>query len=136
MIRARLFDVFGKPARGEDDPDLCVAMGAAIQGAALAGEEVSAVLVDVTPYTFGTSAIGELDGENVPLSYVPIIHKNTRFPVRKSEAFPTRSTIINRASTSISIRERTTTPWRTSRSANSRSRVSAPPQRAMPSSLT
>ena len=89
VIRARLFDVFGKPARGEVDPDLCVAMGAAIQGAAMAGEKVSAVLVDVTPYSFGTSAIGELDGEIYPYRYVPIIHKNTPIPVRKSEAFHT-----------------------------------------------
>ena len=89
VIRARLFDVFGKPARGEVDPDLCVAMGAAIQGAAIAGEKVSAVLVDVTPYSFGTSAIGELDGEIYPYRYVPILHKNTPIPVRKSEAFHT-----------------------------------------------
>ena len=89
VIHARLFDVFGKPARGEVDPDLCVAMGAAIQGAAIAGEKVSAVLVDVTPYSFGTSAIGELDGEIYPYRYVPILHKNTPIPVRKSEAFHT-----------------------------------------------
>jgi molecular chaperone DnaK len=62
-------------------------MGAAIQGAAIAGAEVSAVLVDVTPYTFGTSAIGELDGELYPYQYVPIIARNTPIPVRKSEAF-------------------------------------------------
>jgi len=89
MIRARLLDVFGKPARGEVDPDLCVAMGAAIQGAAMAGEQVSAVLVDVTPYSFGTSAIGELNGEIYPYRYVPIIPRNTAIPVRKSEAFET-----------------------------------------------
>ena len=89
VIRARLFEVFGKPARGEVDPDLCVAMGAAIQGAAMAGERVSAVLVDVTPYSFGTSAIGELNGEIYPYRYVPIIPKNTPIPVRKSEAFYT-----------------------------------------------
>jgi molecular chaperone DnaK len=89
VIRARLFDVFGKPARGEVDADLCVAMGAAIEGAAMAGEKVSAVLVDVTPYSFGTSAIGELDGEIYPYQYVPILHKNTPIPVRKSEAFHT-----------------------------------------------
>ena len=89
VIRARLFEVFGKPARGEVDPDLCVAMGAAIQGASMAGEKVSAVLVDVTPYSFGTSAIGELDGEIYPYRYVPIIPKNTPIPVRKGEAFYT-----------------------------------------------
>ena len=89
VIHTRLFEVFGKPARGEVDPDLCVAMGAAIQGASMAGEKVSAVLVDVTPYSFGTSAIGELDGEIYPYRYVPIIPQNTPIPVRKSEAFCT-----------------------------------------------
>lgn len=87
LIRRRLTEVFGKDPRGEVDPDLCVAMGAAIQGAAIAGTEVSAVLVDVTPYTFGTSALGELNGELYPYQYVPIIPKNTPIPVRRSEAF-------------------------------------------------
>jgi molecular chaperone DnaK (HSP70) len=62
-------------------------MGAAIQGAAMTGTEVSAVLVDVTPYTFGTSALGELNGELYPYHYVPIIPKNTPIPARKSEVF-------------------------------------------------
>jgi len=64
-------------------------MGAAVQGAALAGAEVSAVLVDITPYTFGTSAVGEMEGEFYPFCYVPIIKKNTPIPVCKSEAFYT-----------------------------------------------
>ena len=89
LIRNRLNEVFGRPARGEVDPDLCVAMGAAIQGAAIAGEKVSAVLVDVTPYTFGTSALDYLDGGLYPYRFVPIIPKNTPIPVRKSEAFRT-----------------------------------------------
>jgi molecular chaperone DnaK (HSP70) len=69
------------------DADLCVAMVAAIQGAVISGQDVSAVLVDVTPYTFGTSALGELDGEIYPYCYVPIIPSNTPIPVRKSEVF-------------------------------------------------
>jgi molecular chaperone DnaK len=89
MIRRRLVEVFGHEPRGEVDADLCVALGAAIQGAAIAGAEVSAVLVDVTPYTFGTSALGELDGEIYPYRYVPIIPRNTPIPVRKSEVFYT-----------------------------------------------
>ncbi len=89
MIRRRLAEVFGHEPRGEVDADLCVALGAAIQGAAIAGAEVSAVLVDVTPYTFGTSALGELDGEYYPYRYVPIIPRNTPIPVRKSEVFYT-----------------------------------------------
>ncbi len=66
LVRRRLVEAFGREPRGEVDPDLCVAMGAAIQGAAMAGIEVSAVLVDVTPYTFGTSALGELDDDLYP----------------------------------------------------------------------
>jgi molecular chaperone DnaK len=87
LVRRRLFEAFARDARGEVDPDLCVALGAAIQGGAIAGAEVSAVLVDVTPYTFGTSALGELNGEPYPYHYVPIIPKNTAIPVRKSEVF-------------------------------------------------
>jgi molecular chaperone DnaK (HSP70) len=89
LIRNRLIEVFDRPARGEVDPDLCVAMGAAIQGASMAGEKVSAVLVDVTPYTFGTGALGELGGTLYPNCFIPIIPKNTPIPVRKSEAFAT-----------------------------------------------
>ena len=87
MIRRRLVEVFGHEPRGEVDADLCVALGAAIESAAIAGAEVSAVLVDVTPYTFGTSALGEFEGEIYPYSYVPIIPRNTPIPVRKSEVF-------------------------------------------------
>ena len=91
MIRRRLMEVFDTEPRGEVDPDLCVALGAAIQGAAMAGTEVSAVLVDVTPYTFGTSALGELNGDIYPYCYIPIIPRNTAIPVRRSEAFFTIS---------------------------------------------
>jgi molecular chaperone DnaK (HSP70) len=87
LVRKRLLEAFAREARGEVDPDLCVALGAAIQGGAIAGAEVSAVLVDVTPYTFGTSALGDLNGELYPYHYVPIIAKNTAIPVRKSEVF-------------------------------------------------
>jgi molecular chaperone DnaK len=89
MIRRRLVEVFGHEPRGEVDADLCVALGAAIEGAAIAGAEVSAVLVDVTPYTFGTSALDEFEGDIYPYRYVPIIPRNTPIPVRKSEVFYT-----------------------------------------------
>jgi molecular chaperone DnaK (HSP70) len=91
LIRQRLREVFGREPRGEVDADLCVAMGAGIEGAAIGGTEVSAVLVDVTPYTFGTSALSELNGELYPYTYMPIIARNTPIPVRKSEVFYTIS---------------------------------------------
>jgi len=84
LIRRRLEETFDMAPRGEVDPDLCVALGAAIQAAAIAGEEVSAVLVDVTPYSFGISVLGEIDGEPYPYRFAPIIPKNTPIPVRRS----------------------------------------------------
>ncbi|MBF0285028.1 MAG: Hsp70 family protein [Magnetococcales bacterium] len=87
LVRRRLEEIFGFPPRGEVNPELCVALGAAIQAAALQGSPVSAVLVDITPYTFGTSALGELDGEWTPDFFVPVIRKNTPIPVSKSEVF-------------------------------------------------
>ncbi|MBF0347686.1 MAG: Hsp70 family protein [Magnetococcales bacterium] len=87
VIRKRLEEVFGMVPRGEVDPDVCVALGAAIQGAIIGGATGTAVLVDVTPYTFGTSALGELDGVWTPFLYVPLIRRNTPIPTSKSEVF-------------------------------------------------
>jgi molecular chaperone DnaK (HSP70) len=91
MVSQRLEAEFRQQPRGEVDPDLCVATGAAIQAAMIAGEDVesAAVLVDITPYTYGTSALGELNGEWYPYMYVPIIHKNNPLPVTKTEVFYT-----------------------------------------------
>ena len=85
LITRRLEEDLGLTVRAEVNPDLCVATGAAIQAGMLAGETVSAVLVDITPYTFGTSALSELNGMPYPFTYVPIIHKNTPIPVTKSD---------------------------------------------------
>jgi molecular chaperone DnaK len=89
LVSRRLEEELGMQPRGEVDPDLCVAMGAAIQAAMVAGESVSAVLVDITPYTFGTNAIAELNGEIYPFCFIPLIRKNTPIPVTKSEVFQT-----------------------------------------------
>ncbi|MTW21714.1 Hsp70 family protein [Allochromatium palmeri] len=89
VIQRRLEETLGIQPRAEVDPDLCVADGAAIQAAVIAGQQVSGVLVDITPYTFGTSAMGQLNGEPYPYTYVPVIRKNTPIPVTKTEAFQT-----------------------------------------------
>jgi molecular chaperone DnaK (HSP70) len=69
------------------DPDQCVALGAAIQAGREMGLDTAGVLIDITPYTFGTSAFGQLRGELTRDMYVPIIHRNTKLPVSKSEVF-------------------------------------------------
>lgn len=89
VISERLRTEFKQHPHGEIDPDLCVAKGAAVQAAMLAGQSVSSVLVDITPYTFGTSSLGEFQGELYPYVFCPIIHKNTPLPASKSEVFYT-----------------------------------------------
>ncbi|WPL17020.1 Heat shock protein 70 [Thiorhodovibrio winogradskyi] len=89
LIQERLEQILGMQPRAEVDPDLCVAAGAAIQAAVISGQKVASVLVDVTPYTFGTSAFAEMHGEPYPFVYVPLIRKNTPLPATKSEAFET-----------------------------------------------
>ena len=87
LVGRRLNEAFGKRPRSEVDPDLCVALGASIQAAAIQGSHVSAVLVDVTPYTFGIAAYGELNGQPYPEVFSPVIEKNTPIPVQKSDLF-------------------------------------------------
>ena len=89
LVTRRLGEEFGFHPRCEVDPDLCVATGAAMQAAMIRGDKVSAVLVDITPYTFGTHALHEIDGMPYPYYFVPIISKNTPIPVTKSEVFYT-----------------------------------------------
>ncbi len=89
LVQRRLEEVLGMQPRADVDPDLCVAAGAAIQAAVSAGQQVAGVLVDVTPYTFGTSALADFNGEPYPYTFVPLIRKNTPIPVTKSEAFAT-----------------------------------------------
>jgi len=89
LVARRLEQELGLQPRGEVDPDLCVAVGAAIQAALIAGAQTHTVLIDVTPYTFGSSAIAELNGEPYPYCFVPLIRKNTPIPVSKSEVFYT-----------------------------------------------
>lgn len=89
-IQQRLEEVLGIAPRRDMDPDLCVASGAAIQAAVIAGQPVTSnVLVDITPYTFGTCALSDRFGEPYPYTFIPLIRKNTPIPVTKSETFYT-----------------------------------------------
>lgn len=85
LLKSRL----GMAPHGEVDPDRCVALGAAMQAGMEAGMDVKSVLVDITPYTFGTNVIGEVDGVMLPYKYVPIIPRNSKLPVTKSDVFVT-----------------------------------------------
>src|SRR5712691_6513681 len=74
----------------EIDPDAVVALGAAVQAGIIAGEEIDAVLVDVTPLSLGieTATIG-ITGHVQEDRFAPLIRRNTTVPVHKSEVFST-----------------------------------------------
>ena len=79
----------GLTPREEIHPDLCVALGAGVMASRLAGHQVERVLVDVTPYSFGVSFLGERGGVSYPHCYKPIIRRNTPLPVTRTERFYT-----------------------------------------------
>ena len=89
LVSRLLQERLGRMPHGEVDPDRCVALGAAMQAAMESGMDVKSVLVDITPYTFGTSVMGEVDGLPSPYEFVPIIPRNSKLPVTKSEVFYT-----------------------------------------------
>jgi molecular chaperone DnaK len=71
----------GKLPEKTVDPMECVAMGAAIQGAVLAGEINDIVLLDVTPLTLGIETLGSVS--------TPLIERNTTIPAKKHKVFST-----------------------------------------------
>ncbi|MDB6133011.1 MAG: dnaK 1 [Verrucomicrobiales bacterium] len=76
-----------KTPHHEIDPDLIVAMGAAIQGAALAGQPAPAILIDITAHTYSVSAVRPDDTSLVICA--PIIPRGTPLPVRRAESYIT-----------------------------------------------
>jgi molecular chaperone DnaK len=76
-------DIFKKEPNRSINPDEVVAIGAAIQGAVLAGEKGMGdiVLLDVTPLTLGVETLGGVA--------TPLIEANTTIPTSKSEIFST-----------------------------------------------
>ena len=91
LVHSLLRDRLGRPVNSEIEPDLAVALGAAVQGALIAGVDVGAVLVDITPHTLGISAIGDLHGMRSIHAFAPIIERNTPLPATRTEVFTTAS---------------------------------------------
>jgi molecular chaperone DnaK len=89
LVSQLLEERLGQPAHQEVNPDLCVAMGAAIQAALIAGVDVGAVLVDITPHTLGIKCLDVHNGFDFPFRFAPILHRNTPLPASRSEVFTT-----------------------------------------------
>ncbi len=79
----------GLKPRKDVHPDLCVALGAGLMASRLAGHDVERVLVDVSPYSFGISYLGERNGQPYHNCYHPIISRNTPLPVTRTERYNT-----------------------------------------------
>jgi len=74
-------DYFGKEPNRSVNPDEVVAIGAAIQGAVLTGEQKDVLLLDVTPLSLGIETLGGVTTVLIP--------RNTTIPTKKSETFST-----------------------------------------------
>ena len=81
LVQEKVKEFFGKEARKDVNPDEAVSVGAAIQGAVLAGDVTDVLLLDVTPLTLGIETMGGV--------MTPLIDKNTTIPTNKSQVFST-----------------------------------------------
>jgi len=89
LVHRMLSTRLGRPVHSEIEPDLAVAMGAAVQGGLIAGVDVGPVLVDITPHTLGIEVLGEVRGLPSYHQFSPIIERNTPLPAVRSEVYST-----------------------------------------------
>jgi molecular chaperone DnaK len=89
LVEERLRDEFQREPSRAVDPDLAVALGAAVQAAMLDGRSAGPVLVDVTGHTLGIEACVGMSFQGPELAFSPIIHRNSPLPARYEQAYST-----------------------------------------------
>lgn len=80
-VQQMVKSITGKNLNLSVNPDEAVSIGAAIQGAVIAGDIKDVVLLDVTPLTLGIETLGGV--------MTPLIPRNTTIPTTKSQIFST-----------------------------------------------
>lgn len=97
LIHDSIAQRVGIEPSSEVNPDLVVALGAAIQGGLIAGEDLSSILVDIATHTY---SIESLFQDHFETLCAPIIPRGTALPVARSEAFRT----VHDGQTEVEIR--------------------------------
>ncbi|MDC0934697.1 Hsp70 family protein [Pirellulales bacterium] len=89
LVQEVVAEKLGRTPRQSVDPDLCVSMGAAIQGGLVQGIDVGPVLVDITPHTLGVRCLGLDNGVFTDRHFSRLIPRNSALPAKRSHVFYT-----------------------------------------------